>query len=1283
MKDLNKIRDRLIVLICFISFSSTVFAQMPANLQGQAVVTYYSGDNGSVTVDGFVAGIIDIHTPPTPNGQNWAAPIYQPNSWKANRMGQVFGIAIDKRNNIYLTATTSYDYRDFTSDPNYVVGSAGPGGIYKLDGSTGAVSDFITSVPYTTTTITGTSTLPNGNGTNNGPGLGNICYDKTHDKLFVTNFEDGKIYRIDPLTGKIDGIYDPVVAGNYGGTTNPAMVADNGANGFAPLGDRPWGIAYNAKENKIYYGVWVKNSGSGSTRNVIRSVSLDVNGNILSATDALEIVMDAVDIAPVSDIAFSLGNGSTTSDCMAVSTQGMSGDKNNNAHNARTMQYTGVSNSWSLYNVFHLGMNTGKNSAGGVDYGYTGYNNGTNTGCDRRIWMSGDYLTNSSGFGVVYGLQSSPASGNTSTNYTSVGNFVDLNNVGGTQDKTQIGDVEVFRDCNRGCADLTEYIPNNGFEQGALPEIRGQFESHVFDWFTAAGDPDIFDEDFVQCLPSPIPPNFPPCGLSPLDINCIGIPCNHFGYQTHRTGNGKRYGGLYAAVGSKLTTQNGIDGRLLTEAVEVEFNTALTPGNNYTLQFFVNKAEKGEVDLLVSNKAAFRVKMSTQDEYSGGVIAGLLPFTPVPGDLIYEGTVDDETNWKEIRFNFKPSKAYKFIIIESAFNANVIFSNLKCDVGVAPGGSPPANVNCSYSTPYQITVNDIADDNLDSLIDKISSLNIDDFAIQSYMYLDDVSLTDACYTDSIVIADAGPDTYSCQSPITVIGGNPTATGGTAPYTYNWTKLSPSGGPLYLNGPNDANPIAYPPTTTTYRVTVIDANGFSDFDDVTVNILPDLIADAGNDAGLCDSSCYIIGGAPTASGGSGSYTYSWSPSSYLNNTNTANPKACPPIGISVTYTVTVTDNVSGCQATDQITVTRYNGTPTNLVANGNFDNGSTPTERDQIDYAPNWQRATGTPDLFDQQSICGVTCPPFNNVSIPNNYFGNQSHRLNTSEKRYAGIWSFNSQFLDAFTDVQIDLIKQAISTMCDAFPLSSPPCPLYDLFDLIISTGANNAEFFTEGIETQLNIPMIPGNNYKVVLYAALADRGEFSQNYLANGIQYANSGRVVVKFAENFTTNDPYKPVNADTWNTDMVSQANGWKKMEFNFSPSKPYEYIIIEAGTPFQGDEAYIYIDDVEVIALCDQAGSSKSLIATAEDEATMGNVTIFPNPASNEINIKLPQYIDTPIQVALMDISGKVVQKVTFEPSTTVQMSTQNIENGSYFVSIITNGEQTIKRLMIAK
>ena len=145
--------------------------------------------------------------------------------------------------------------------------------------------------------------------------------------------------------------------------------------------------------------------------------------------------------------------------------------------------------------------------------------------------------------------------------------------------------------------------------------------------------------------------------------------------------------------------------------------------------------------------------------------------------------------------------------------------------------------------------------------------------------------------------------------------NATVSGGAMPvggYLYSW---SPAAG---LSAANIANPVATPASTTTYTVTVTDANGCVKTGSVTVNVAPVLTAVASaadNMIGACPSSDTQLN--VTVSGGEAPYSYSWLPVAGLSSASVPDPTAKP--AANTTYTVTVTD-ANGCTATANVTLT---------------------------------------------------------------------------------------------------------------------------------------------------------------------------------------------------------------------------------------------------------------------------------------------------------------------------------------------------------------------------
>ncbi len=97
----------------------------------------------------------------------------------------------------------------------------------------------------------------------------------------------------------------------------------------------------------------------------------------------------------------------------------------------------------------------------------------------------------------------------------------------------------------------------------------------------------------------------------------------------------------------------------------------------------------------------------------------------------------------------------------------------------------------------------------------------------------------------------------------------------------------------------------------------------------------LVADAGVDAFVASGASVSLGGSPTASMGSGSYSYNWIPStSYSPSSTNANPTIIA--SASTLFTVTVTDLTTGCIKTDDKLV--YIGAPFYVVLKKILDAG---------------------------------------------------------------------------------------------------------------------------------------------------------------------------------------------------------------------------------------------------------------------------------------------------------------------------------------------------------
>lgn len=150
-----------------------------------------------------------------------------------------------------------------------------------------------------------------------------------------------------------------------------------------------------------------------------------------------------------------------------------------------------------------------------------------------------------------------------------------------------------------------------------------------------------------------------------------------------------------------------------------------------------------------------------------------------------------------------------------------------------------------------------------------------------------------------------PDTFMCQG-----GSLQLTSSGPAGSTFQW---SPS---AFLTNPTSPNPVATPPVSTTYSLTVTDPTGcFKDtMVSITIQPLPTISASVAP-AGICDGQSATLSASGAGAGG----TYTWMPGGM-----TGTPVVVTP-SVSTIYTVTGT-NQWGCSRTATASLT-VNPVPT--------------------------------------------------------------------------------------------------------------------------------------------------------------------------------------------------------------------------------------------------------------------------------------------------------------------------------------------------------------------
>ena len=400
---------------------------------------------------------------------NWFAPQMHnevplgPDTWNRSNLGEVFGICLDDaaNPNIYVSATAIFGGGG--------IGPGGAGGVYRLDGTSGAISVF--------------ASLPNG-----GAGLGNLDHETLGGHFYVSNFDDGLIYHLDSA-GAIASTYDHGVDGHNAAALVP--IPDDSTSSLTQLGRRIWGLQVNEGEDRLYYGVWWETSTDvAGVENEVWSVALDpVTRDPIAASAQLEFQINAkplqwggTAVNPVADITFD-ATGTRLVLAQRSMWEGNGTGLGNGSHRSYVLEYFGNSGAWvgSPDNQFLVGnYSGGHNAAGGVDLD-----------CEGNVWATGDALHLDPN-DWVYGMQRIPAAGGSTVfPWAQTSYLVDYDcQIIGDMDKTLVGDVEHRRSACSTCTIVDEAIDCDA-------DVNGNY-SYTFTVTNNSGT----DADRVRLIPT-------------------------------------------------------------------------------------------------------------------------------------------------------------------------------------------------------------------------------------------------------------------------------------------------------------------------------------------------------------------------------------------------------------------------------------------------------------------------------------------------------------------------------------------------------------------------------------------------------------------------------------------------------------------------------------------------------------------------------------------------------------------------------------------------------------
>jgi hypothetical protein len=190
----------------------------------------------------------------------------------------------------------------------------------------------------------------------------------------------------------------------------------------------------------------------------------------------------------------------------------------------------------------------------------------------------------------------------------------------------------------------------------------------------------------------------------------------------------------------------------------------------------------------------------------------------------------------------------------------------------------------------------------------------------SYSYIVTATKNGCSKTDTLIVKVKPSHTANAGSDISVCSGSQNNIGSASALatTYLWSPTTGLSSSTVSNPKVQLSNFGLVDTTWRYVVSVT-KNACIKRDTVLVKVKPLPVANAGVDKNVCSKDTVIVG--TTALTG---YTYSWSPSTFLNNATSAQPRFSRTLTNSTVTTnnYTVTSTFNGCTNKDIVVVKTY-------------------------------------------------------------------------------------------------------------------------------------------------------------------------------------------------------------------------------------------------------------------------------------------------------------------------------------------------------------------------
>ncbi|PKP19770.1 MAG: hypothetical protein CVU05_10600 [Bacteroidetes bacterium HGW-Bacteroidetes-21] len=546
---------------------------------------------------------------------------------------------------------------------------------------------------------------------------------------------------------------------------------------------------------------------------------------------------------------------------------------------------------------------------------------------------------------------------------------------------------------------------------------------------------------------------------------------------------------------------------------------------------------------------------------------------------------------------------------------------------------------------------------------------------------DDILVT----VNDLPTAFAGNDQNVCAGSSVTL----TASGGGS---YSWSDGLGTAATVYDN----------PSTTQTYTVTVTDINLCTASDQVTVNVFTAPVATAGSDQSINTGETAALTGQAT--GGSGTFTYTWDPASQLVNAGILNPQTLA-LTQTTLFTLTVMDDVSGCQSTDDVVVTvvggvlnvSINSSATSVCAGSDLQLNAL-VSGGNGGYTYNW---ASIPAGFTSSSANPVITPSMNSVYSVTVTDGSTT---SSSSVSITVLSTPNANAgADVFTcpsqPVTLNATGGNSYLWSNGNPTSSTEViPLTVETYYVTVTGANGCTDVDDVVVDVYSSPVANAGSDQTIcegLTASLTAQGGtyYLWDNAAGSIASVQVSPIVTTTYSVTVTDD-----NGCTDTDEVMVTVNSLPDASFTYTTNdlaltltnvstgmNTCFWYFGDGGISNQINPVYYYTNEglytVTLIATnsCgnDTVEMEVNVTIVGLPQTTSYIYNVYPNPASDEIQIELP--VDNAI-LTLTDLSGRVILTDQMNSNKKV-ISVDLLANGTYVLFVKTNDGKVYREKII--